>query len=114
MTKIIFTLLIFSSIPLFALDNTVTMSSDDMKSYSAETIRIHVTHNGKIILNDNDANLEILKTFFAEDPKNPDDLVLIIADEEVSKDHVLKVLDICCNYKYNNIELIYQPSWIKG
>ena len=114
MKQLIMTLLVFCSVPVFAVDNSGGMSDDDMNTYPSDAIRITVAHNGSITLNDNEIDLEILKSFFAENPKNPDNLVLIICDEKVSSSDVIKILDICTNYKYNNVQLIYQPSWLEG
>ena len=100
-------------LPLSALDNSDNQQ-DSSNSFPSEQIRVEINSEGNIFLNGNMTDLSSLRTFFEEAPKNPDDSILIVADEDASRDDVIKVMDICCNYKYNNIRLVYQPSWIKS
>ena len=101
-----------SYVSVYAVDSspgqfvTVTDSSND-------EVRVEIASDGAVYLNGDLKSLSQLKSFFNEIPENPNDSVLVIADEAVKKALVIRIMDICCNYKYNRVRLIYQPVWVE-
>ena len=115
MFKLLTAILMIFILPLTALDNSKeNQINEKEQSFPAEQIRVEINRQGSVFLNGNVTDLSTLRAYFDEAPKNPDDSILIVADEQTSKEDVIKVMDICCNYKYNNIRLVYKPSWAKS
>ena len=75
-------------------------------------IKIDINRKGEILVDGERISLSGLKEFFEERPFNPNDKIVVLADEETDQDKVLYVMDVCCNYKYQNIKLFYKPAWI--
>ena len=100
-------------LPLSALDNSSTNKSlDSFEQIPAEEIRVEINRDGSIFLNGSSTDLSHLKAFFQDEPKNPNCSVLVIADDEARHEDVIRVLEICCNYKYEKVKLVYQPVTI--
>jgi biopolymer transport protein ExbD len=94
--------------------STSALAESNVKNQAADhvEVRVEIAHNGSLYLNGSTTTLSQLKTFFEEEPQNPDDSVLVIADDEAVKENVLRVMNICCNHKYRRVRLIYHPNWI--
>jgi biopolymer transport protein ExbD len=94
--------------------STSALAGANVKKLASDPVevRVEIAHNGSLYLNGSTTTLSQLKIFFEEEPQNPDDSVLVVADDEVMKEDVLKVMDICCNHKYRRVRLIYNPNWI--
>jgi len=75
-------------------------------------IKIDINRKGEIMVDGERISLSGLKEFFEERPFNPNDRIVVFADEETNQDNVLYVMDVCCNCKYQNIKLFYKPVWI--
>ncbi|MCM8539203.1 MAG: biopolymer transporter ExbD [Lentisphaeraceae bacterium] len=76
------------------------------------TIRIDLNHKGEIFLDGELRTLSGVKEFFEERSGNPEDKILIVADQEALQEDVIAIMDVCSNYKYQKIKLFYKPSWI--
>lgn len=77
-----------------------------------QTVRIDINHKGEVFLDGDLRTLSGVKEFFEERSGNPEDKIIIVADEEALQEDVISVMDICSNYKYQKIKLYYKPSWI--
>ncbi len=102
----------FSYVSVYAVDNSLEHFVALAES-SSEEVRVEIASDGAVYLNGDLKTLSQLKSFFNEVPENPSDSVLVIADEAVKKTLVIRIMDICCNYKYSRVRLIYQPVWIE-
>lgn len=76
-------------------------------------VRIEMADNGNLYLNGSTTTLSQLQHFFEREPGSLDESVLIIAADSVISEDVLRVMGICCNYKYYSVRLIYQPVFIE-
>ena len=76
-----------------------------------EIIRIDVSDKGEVYIDGQLSTLSGLKEFFESRVQNPDDKVIVTADEETMQEDVVAVMDVCCTYKYCKIKLFYKPSW---
>jgi biopolymer transport protein ExbD len=100
-----------SYVSVYAIDSSPKQFIPVADSLGDE-VRVEIASDGALYLNGDLKTLTQLKSFFNELPESPNDSVLVIADEAVKKTLVIRVMDICCNYKYNRVRLIYQPVWI--
>lgn len=76
-----------------------------------EIIRIDVSDKGDVYIDGQLSTLSGLKEYFETRAHNPDDQVIVTADEETMQEDVVAVMDVCCTYKYCKIKLFYKPSW---
>ena len=110
---LIATLLLFS-VSAFAgkSDKQEAEGGNSIPAMENKTIRIDINHKGEIFMDGESRTLSGLKEFFEERGSEPEDKILVIADEETLQDDVIAVMDICSTYKYRKIKLFYKPSWI--
>lgn len=83
-----------------------------VSSMDGSTIRIDLNRKGEVFLDGELRTLSGVKEFFEERSSNPEDRIIVVADEETLQEDVISILDICSNYKYRRIKLFYKPSWI--
>jgi biopolymer transport protein ExbD len=102
--KATFTVFVLIFLSLFA---QLTAGEGSVIKYS----RIHIGSEGTISLDGVMVSQKYLRMLMNEPPVAPEEVVMISADEEASADEVLKVMDICCNYKARKIRLVYAPAW---
>jgi len=76
-----------------------------------EIIRIDVSEKGDVYIDGQVSTLSGLKQFFESRVQNPEDKIIVTADEETMQEDVVAVMDVCCTYKYCKIKLFYKPSW---
>ena len=81
-------------------------------SIESSNLRIDINRKGEIFIDGEIFTTSGLREFFEAREYNPNDKIVVFADEEIEQNIVLMVMDICCNYKYQKIKLFYKPSWI--
>ena len=105
---------------LFSLSVNAGKTEDKDGSYGGKavptmegnTIRIDLNQKGEIFLDGELRTLSGIKVFFEERAGNPEDKIIIVADQEALQEDVIAIMDVCSNYKYQKIKLFYNPSWI--
>lgn len=108
------TLLIFTSTFLYAegMGEIEDESGKPVPALESSNIRIDINRKGELFIDGELYTTSGLREFLEERDYNPNDKIIVMADDEADQDTVLMVMDICCNYKYQKIKLFYKPSWI--
>ena len=91
---------------LMAEDSSASESS---QIFEADT-QVMINQDGLVLLDGIEVSLKQLSDFMNNHPDGEDAVIVVIADEEAEAQVVIKVMDICCNYK-TKVKLIYTPSW---
>ena len=78
---------------------------------SYKKLMISVGENGNVFIEGAAVSLAQLKKFINELEQAEDYEISVLADSNADSDTVLKVMDICCNYKVGKVKLIYAPDW---
>ena len=112
--------LLLTTFLLFCVSANAGMTEKDgregggksIPSMDGNTIRIDLNRKGEIFLDGELRTLSGVKEFFEERSSNPEDRIIVVADEETLQEDVISILDVCSNYKYQRIKLFYKPSWI--
>lgn len=79
------------------------------KSYEGPQVRIK--NDGQLSIDGVAVSYKELNQFMEHCPDASAIIVTVLAGEEVSSSQVLRVMNICCNYKIGKVRLIYSPSW---
>ena len=113
MKSLLLTVMIFAA---FTAQAAMTAEGDaesrkPMPAMEGETIRIDVSEKGEVYIDGQISTLSGLKEFFEERVQNPEDKIIVTADEETLQEDVVAVMDVCCTYKYCKIKLYYKPTW---
>lgn len=76
-----------------------------------EQINISIDGDGRVYLEGMSVSIKELKEFIEAYANGDKAIVVVVADEEATAGLVLRVMNICCNYKINKVKLIYSPTW---
>lgn len=76
-----------------------------------EQINISIDSDGRVCLEGMPVSIKELKEFISSYVDGDKAIVVVVADEESTAELVLRVMNICCNYKINKVKLIYSPAW---
>lgn len=74
-------------------------------------LTVSVGENGNVFIEGAAVSLAQLKKFINGLEQPEDYEISVFADSNADSDTVLKVMDICCNYKVGKVKLVYAPDW---